>query len=131
MDTPEKKVLTGDDNPVVTTDPIEEKDLTGEDGNLQPEDYDQLESAGPPQKPYNFAKKQEKVRGLIAQGLIVMLAIIILLAFISLWYFGSSFADLEKLMTIIFGPVIALVGTAIGYYFGGKSAQNGDGQTKQ
>ena len=109
---------------------IEEKDLTVDDGDLQPANYDQLESAGPPLEPFNIAKEQEKVRGLIAQGLIVMLAIIILLAFISLWHYGSSFADLEKLMTIVFGPVIALVGTAIGYYFGGKAAQNGDGQTR-
>ena len=104
----------------MTMSSIEEKDLTGEDGELQPTNYDSLESADPLLESFNISKAQEKVRGRIAQGLIVMLAIVILLAFISLWHYRSSFADLEKLMTIIFGPVIALVGTAIGYYFGGK-----------
>ena len=54
----------------------------------------------------------------------MLLAVIILFAFITLWTFSSTFGDLEKLLTIVFGPVIALVGTAIGYYFGGKTAQN-------
>ncbi len=100
---------------------IEEKDLTDEDGALEPA---QMGPEVPPLEPFNIAQAQEKVRGLVAQGLIVMLAIIILMAFITLWSYGSTFADLEKLMTIIFGPVIALVGTAIGYYFGGKTTQN-------
>lgn len=104
---------------------VEEKDLTVDDGPLEPTTFGQLVSEGPVLEPFNIAKEQEKVRGTIAQALVVMLAIIILLAFISLWAYSASFADLEKLMTIIFGPVIALVGTAIGYYFGGKTANNG------
>jgi hypothetical protein len=103
---------------------VEDRDLTGEDGTgaLDPA---ALVPPGPAFEPFNIAKEQEKVRGVIAQALIVLLAVIILFAFISLWTFSSGFPDLEKLMTIVFGPVIALVGTAIGYYFGGKTTQNG------
>lgn len=101
---------------------IEDKDLTAEDGLLEsPEYFKRLETAGPQTEPYNHLKQQEQVRGRIAEGLTAMLALIILLAFLTLWVFSSAFADLEKLMTIVFGPVIALVGTAIGYYFGGKT----------
>ncbi len=80
---------------------------------------------------FNIAKEQEKVRGLIAQALTLLLAVIILFAFITLWTSSSTFGDLEKLLTIVFGPVIALVGTAIGYYFGGKTAQNEQQNTKK
>lgn len=101
---------------------FEEKDLTGEDGPLKPNTYDQLVPQGPVVEFFNLDKEQEKVRGIIAQGLVVLLAVLVLFAFITLWAFSSTFADLEKLMTVVFGPVIALVGTAIGYYFGGKNA---------
>ena len=102
----------------------EDRDLTSDDGTLEPATYEKLVSKGPALGPFSIAKEQEKVRGLIAQGLIVLLAVIILFAFISLWVFRGTFDDLEKLMTIIFGPVIALVGAATGYYFGGKTAKN-------
>ncbi|MGQ0529962.1 MAG: hypothetical protein ACT4PG_09150 [Panacagrimonas sp.] len=104
---------------------VEEKDLTVEDGTLEPTTYGQLVSQGPVVEPFNIDKEQEKIRGLIAQALVVLLAILVLFAFITLWVFSSAFADLEKLMTIVFGPVIALVGTAIGYYFGGKNTSGG------
>ena len=100
-------------------DNLEEKDLTGDDEGIASA---KITSAPPEIKKYNLEEAQEKVRGVIAQGLIVMLAIIILFAFMSLWHYSSSFADLEKLMTIIFGPVIALVGSAIGL-----TSANGDG----
>ena len=103
-------------------DPIGVRDLTPEDGELDPATFEKLVPEGPAL--FNIAKEQEKVRGLIALALIVLLAVIILFAFISLWTYSSSFGDLEKLLTIVFGPIIALVGTAIGYYFGGKTVQN-------
>ncbi len=102
---------------------IEDKDLTVEDGALEsPEYFRRLQTQGPQTEPYNHLRQQELVRGRIAEALTAMLAITILLAFLTLWAYGTTFADLEKLMTIIFGPVIALVGTAIGYYFGGKTS---------
>ena len=116
---------------IVPSTSIGEKDLTNDDGVLEPTSYEQLVPKGPEFEPFNIAKEQEKIRGLIAQGLVVLLAVIILFAFISLWIFTSSFGDLEKLMTIVFGPVIALVGSAIGYYFGGKTAQNGQPSTEK
>jgi hypothetical protein len=33
-----------------------------------------------------------------------------------------SLADLEKLLTIMFGPVLTLIGTILGFYFGGKTS---------
>lgn len=101
---------------------VELKDLTPEDESLNREN---LAPEGPSVEPFNIHREQEKVRGIIAQGLVVLLSMIILFAFITLWLYIKNFSDLEKLLTIIFGPVIALVGTAIGYYFGGKSSYIG------
>ena len=108
---------------------IGERDLTADDGKLNPATFGQLVPEGPAL--FNIAREQEKVRGLVAQALIVLLAVIILFAFITLWTYSSTFDDLEKLLTIVFGPVIALVGTAIGYYFGGKTAQNEQPSTEK
>ena len=121
METDTKNDRTGASGPE-NVDSIGERDLTADDGKLDPATFEQLVPEGPAL--FNIAKEQEKVRGLIAQALIVLLAVIILFAFITLWTYSSTFGDLEKLLTIVFGPVIALVGTAIGYYFGGKTAQN-------
>jgi hypothetical protein len=104
---------------------IEEKDLTGEDGDLSAESASRLEAPPPTLEPFNLTREQEKVRGRIAEGLLMMLGVILLFAFLTLWALGTNFGDLEKLMTIIFAPVITLVGTATGYYFGNKTAQPG------
>lgn len=101
---------------------VEERDLTAEDGDLNA-DFDRKLVATPPTlEPFNLTKEQERVRGRIAEGLLMMLGILLLFAFVTLWVYGGTFADLEKLMTIIFAPLITLVGTATGYYFGNKSA---------
>ena len=104
---------------------VEEKDLTSEDGDLSAESASQLEAAPPALEPFNLTKEQEKVRGRIAEGLLMMLGVIVLFAFLTLWAYGATFSDLEKLMTIVFGPVITLVGTATGYYFGNKTSTTG------
>lgn len=104
---------------------LEERDLTAEDGDLNAEAAPQLEPPPPTLEPFNLTKEQERVRGRIAEGLLMMLGVIVLFAFLTLWAYGATFGDLEKLMTIVFGPVITLVGTATGYYFGNKGSSNG------
>lgn len=104
---------------------IEEKDLTGEDGDLSAASASRLEAPPPTLEPFNLTREQEKVRGRIAEGLLMMLGVILLFSFLTLWAFGTNFGDLEKLMTIIFAPLITLVGTATGYYFGNKTSQSG------
>lgn len=104
---------------------VEERDLTGDDGDLTAESASQLEASPPTLEPFNLTREQEKVRGRIAEGLLMLLAVIVLFAFLTLWIYSTTFVDLEKLMTIIFAPVITLVGTATGYYFGNKTSQSG------
>jgi hypothetical protein len=88
-------------------------------GDVPPEE---VAAGSPPPKsePYDPLPERENVRGQIAQALIVLLAMLILFAFLTLWCFPSSSANLKDLLTLLFGPVAALVGSAIGFYFGGS-----------
>lgn len=88
-------------------------------------------SATPIVELYDPAKAQETTRGKIAIILLFILAFVIAFAF----YFLERLplgpntkdyaANLVTVLQIIFGPIVALVGTALGYYFGSK----GDGKS--
>jgi hypothetical protein len=69
----------------------------------------------------------EQVRAQVARTLVAILAVVIFFSFLTLWMVSPppGLADLEKILTIIFGPLIALVSGAVGYYFGGKSGGDG------
>ncbi len=131
MSDPNEKDLTVDNAPqpegVKSPPPdsidVLEKDLTKDDMGWVGSGAT-LEANRPTLEPFNLTKAQEKVRGRIAQWLVALLAAVVLFAFMTLWLFDNRVADLEKLLTIIFAPVITLVGTATGYYFGGKNSQD-------
>jgi hypothetical protein len=72
--------------------------------------------------PYNADKARENVRGLIALWLIVLLASTIALSFFLVWRHPDRDKELHELLGLIFSPLIALVGTATGYYFGSQSS---------
>jgi hypothetical protein len=90
---------------------VVEKDLSGE--------------AAPPLEPppgtksFNLEERQERIRGRIAQALIVLLYLIVLPSFFYLWWY-KSLGDLKPLLELILAPIVALVGTATGFYFGGR-----------
>lgn len=63
---------------------------------------------------------RERMRGRIALALIRLLAFVIVLAFLGLLTEQISVRDLKELL-IFLGPLIALVGTATGFYFGGSA----------
>lgn len=78
-------------------------------------------------KPVEVKTSIEKVRAQVARSLVAILAVVIFFSFLTLWMVSPppGLADLEKVLTIIFGPLIALVSGAVGYYFGGKSGGDG------
>jgi len=73
----------------------------------------------PDLKKFNLEEAQERTRGQIAGALVALLFVIVIFAFMTVW---AKFAmdDLKVVLELIVGPVIALVGTATGFYFGGK-----------
>jgi hypothetical protein len=72
--------------------------------------------------PYDPMKAPENVRGWIALSLIGLLAGTILVSFILLWIHPDRSKELHDLLALIFGPLVALVGAATGYYFGSQAA---------
>jgi hypothetical protein len=67
--------------------------------------------------------QREEIRGQLASALVVILGVVVAFAGVWLCVNGKSIEDLKSVMGLIFGPIIALVGTALGFYFGGIQAK--------
>jgi len=90
---------------------VVKEDLSGE--HAKPAD------PPPAVKSFNLEEVQEKVRGRIAGSLVGLLFFIVVASFLHLWC-AQDFASLKGVLELILAPVVALVGSATGFYFGGK-----------
>jgi len=80
---------------------------------------------GPPPSPavgavWNPEPARERIRGAVAVGLIVLLGVIAIASFALLATDTLSLDEVEGLLTALFSPLLALTGTALGFYFGGQ-----------
>jgi hypothetical protein len=80
---------------------------------------------GPAPKPevgaiWNPEPARERIRGAIAVGLVALLALIALGAIVLLATDTLSLDEVEGLLAAVFAPLLALAGTALGFYFGGQ-----------
>jgi len=62
------------------------------------------------------------MRGALALALLALLALVVVFAASALWLQKIAIADLKSFLELIFTPLIALVGSVIGFYYGGKSS---------
>jgi len=108
-------------------DPAQELDLTGDQSSQPPEiDFTVIEPEpvrGPPpvrdtKKP-SIHERREWVRGALASGLVVVFAALVLGAGVAVWT-GMPAASVKDIMQVLLPPVVALTGTALGFYFGGE-----------
>jgi hypothetical protein len=106
-------------------DPLDLETATGE----QVSQGDQGLKSSIVSSPYNPDKARDSARRFIAFSLLGLLAGTVLLSFIALsWSLGSkvdaetNFDHLIGLLTVIFGPIVTLVGSATGFYFGAQTA---------
>lgn len=76
-------------------------------------------ASSPKIEPYNQKKALDKARLAIAILLIFIAISEIFLCFALVWLVPSSADNAKEIMTIVFNPTIAVLGTAIGFYFGG------------
>jgi hypothetical protein len=79
-------------------------------------------------EPYNPDRARDKTRQNIAYALIAILAGTIVMTMVLTWWLISP-ADpagnaerLVRVVNIIFGPIVTLVGSATGFYFGAQTA---------
>lgn len=113
----------GTDDPVVV-------DVDGEESVSSPKSM-----ASPPPlssdsisiEPYNHQKQQEIARRYIAYALVGMVTLLVILSF---WYLfvlplspntNKYVVNLLSLLQVLFGPLVTLTATAIGYYFGANA----------
>ena len=68
---------------------------------------------------YDPTEDREKVRGNLAQGLIILLAIVVIIPFLALMM-GKEIADVKAIVEVTLTPLVGLVGAVTGFYFGSK-----------
>lgn len=97
---------------------------------LEPLDLTRLEPATPPvllaaatvepyDKPYDPEPHREGIRGYLAMVLMGVLILLLVATFIGLaleWY---TAAEMDTILTIVFSPVVTLIGTVLGFYYAG------------
>jgi len=92
--------------------------------NPEPVELDvDLPSSPPSNKPWDPEPGREKLRGYLAGGLVVLLAGVIAAAWVTLWLRIAPSSEVKDLLGIMLTPVVALVGSAVGFYFGGKASK--------
>jgi hypothetical protein len=77
----------------------------------------------PETRPYSVARARENIRGIIALGLIALLSTVVVISLILIWVHPDRSKELHELLVLVFGPLIALVGSATGFYFGSKEKE--------
>ena len=73
---------------------------------------------------WNADKHLASSRRFIAQWLLAMLSGVLFVSWLSVLLSLATFEDVQALMTIVFAPMIGLVGAATGFYFGEKSSED-------
>jgi hypothetical protein len=69
-------------------------------------------------RPVDLEPERERKRGYLAAALVGVFGVVVLGSPLTL-AFGADVEELKSLLEVILPPVIALTGTAVGFYFGG------------
>jgi hypothetical protein len=72
---------------------------------------------------WNASKHLATSRRFIAHWLLAMLSGVLFVSWLTVILSLATFEDVQALMTIVFAPMIGLVGAATGFYFGEKSSE--------
>lgn len=72
----------------------------------------------------SLADKRENVRGKLAQGLTLLLAVVVLGAGAVLVAAPDRLEVMSEFLKIVFTPLVGLVGSAIGFYFGSRADES-------
>ena len=83
------------------------------------------------ERPYNADESRDMTRQTITLWLIGLLCVVVGLTFVALFARGAStgftdkdfFHDLKQVLDVLVGPVITLLASAVGFYFGSKQGE--------
>ncbi len=73
------------------------------------------------ERPYDPEPGWDKVRAALALSLVAILAATVGLSYLLMFLKLALVADVKELLGAVFPPLVALTGSALGFYFGGKS----------
>ncbi len=73
----------------------------------------------PTDSPYDPSRDRELVRGRIASAMVFLLFVAIGWPIVAA-LFGKFDGSVEKVATLVLTAIVGLVGTVLGFYFGGK-----------
>jgi fatty acid desaturase len=71
-------------------------------------------------KAYDPAKDQEDARRRLAYGLLALLGFVVVALLVADFFHWVSTDDVKDLALAVLSPIVVLVGTALGFYFGGQ-----------
>jgi len=71
--------------------------------------------------PEEIELDREEARELIAKVLIATLVAIVVGSFATLWFKLAPMTDLKMLLEIVFTPIIGVIGTILGFYYGART----------
>lgn len=92
-------------------------------GTLPPEDIESVLRDGDrdPQikyEPYDPSRAREWTRVAVVAALVLLLAVIVIVPLIAIVWGGKSYDEMQGFLSLVFGSLSALVGSAVGFYFG-------------
>jgi len=75
----------------------------------------------------SIPERRESTRGILAVGMAIVFALIALGSGIAVWT-GTDVDKVKGLLDVLLPPVVALTGTAMGFYFGGERSERASGE---
>ena len=73
------------------------------------------------ERPYDPEPRRDTVRAALALSLVAILAATVGLSYLLMFLKLAAVTDVKELLGAVFPPLVALTGSALGFYFGGKS----------
>lgn len=93
------------------------------DGEFVEDETPRKGAALPPQEPFNPEKFREQARAWLAGGLTALLTLVVLSLVAAIVFGHYATKDAVDLLGVLLSPLVALVGAATGFYYGGKSSK--------
>jgi len=90
----------------------------------EPSDSGAIDALPEVKRPYDPGRDCERLRGKLAAGLVILLGATIVASFVWIAVGWGTADQLDALLDRFIAPLVALTGTALGFYFGGTAKGN-------
>lgn len=87
-----------------------------DDGSRVSDEPMKLELAYPQIRRWSRSRLIERLRGILAIGLLCNVTLLLNLCTVALLFQRVSMRDIEVYLSIVYGPIVGLAGVAVGYY---------------